>query len=283
MGIREEFVEVPGGRLWSATLGRGVPMMLCHGGPGAYDYLQPVAELVEDLAEVHRFDQRGGGRSRAGGPWTVAAMLSDMEVLRRFWRHERWLVGGHSWGAHLALFYALAYPDRVLGLVFLNGTGVRWGWGPERRMNRMQRLSHEERAEVQRLDDELIGGDEHAIDRLRELMWLTDFSDRKIAARCARFDRYTIDPAVLGDLEHDWRLALRDVEPRLSELVVPALVLHGEADPIGQSGPREFARLLPRGRFALLRGGHIPWLEDPRETSAHLRSFIEHLGPSDVP
>ncbi len=80
---REEFVELEGGQLWTTTSGRGVPMILCHGEPGGHDYLAPVAEMVEDLAEVHRFDQRGGGCSLAAGPWTVAALLSDMEVLRQ--------------------------------------------------------------------------------------------------------------------------------------------------------------------------------------------------------
>lgn len=74
-------------------------------------------------------DQRGGGRSLAGGPWTVAALVSDMELLRRHWGYQRWLVAGHSWGAHLALFYALAHPERTRTLVLLNSTGVEVGLG----------------------------------------------------------------------------------------------------------------------------------------------------------
>ena len=97
-----------------------MPLLLCHGGPGGYDYLEPVAALVDDLAEVHRFDQRGGGRSTPGGPWTVAALVDDMETLRRRFGHERWIVGGHSWGAHLALFYALAHPETAPFLFLFN-------------------------------------------------------------------------------------------------------------------------------------------------------------------
>ena len=36
---------------------------LVHGGPGLSNNLAPVAEMVEDLARVHLYDQRGGGRS----------------------------------------------------------------------------------------------------------------------------------------------------------------------------------------------------------------------------
>jgi pimeloyl-ACP methyl ester carboxylesterase len=36
--------------------------------------------------------------------------VADLEVLREALGHATWWVGGHSWGAELALRYALAYP-----------------------------------------------------------------------------------------------------------------------------------------------------------------------------
>jgi proline iminopeptidase len=33
---------------------------------------------------------------------------------------------GHSWGAQLALRYALDHPARVSGLVYLSGVGLGW-------------------------------------------------------------------------------------------------------------------------------------------------------------
>jgi proline iminopeptidase len=276
---QHEWVNVRGGRLYTTSSGRGVPVVVCHGGPGSYDYLGAVAELLDGVAEVHRFDQRGGGRSQAGGPWELAALVGDMEVLRRHWRHERWVVAGHSWGAHLALFYALAHPGRTLGVVFLNGTGVRWGWGSERRANRMPRLTPRERAEVERLERELAAGaDEPARSRLRDLLWLTDFADRRNAMRSPRFADYPTDASVVSALERDWQRALDGIDEKLSALTVPALVLHGEADPIGERGPRELARLLPQGRFVLLGGvGHVPWLEQADGLRHHLREFVAEL------
>ncbi len=264
-----------GGGLWTVSSGRGVPLVLCHGGPGSYDYLGPVAELVDDVSEVHRFDQRGGGRSTAVGPWGLRALIEDSEALRRHWRHERWVVAGHSWGAHLALFYALTHPGRTLGLLLLNGTGVRWGWGSERRANRMPRLTAAERAEVERLEAELASGAEKpALGRLRKLWWLTDFADRSNAARSPQFADYPTDSRVVAALERDWQQALDGIDRKLAEFVPPALVLHGDADPIGEDGPREVARLLPQGRFVSLRGvGHVPWLEDHDELRHHLRTF----------
>lgn len=262
--------------LWTASSGAGPPLVLCHGGPGGYDYLEPVANLVDDLVTVHRFDQRGGGRSTKERPWTIAALVSDMETLRSRFGHERWLVGGHSWGAHLALFYALAHPERVRGLILMNGTGVRWGWGVQRRANRLPRLTAAERAEVERLERD---GSQQARERLRDVMWLTDFADRKNALRSPRLADYPVDPAVVAALELDWKRALDGIDLRLPDLHVPALVLHGAADPIGEEGPRELARLLPDARFVLLPGvGHVPWLERPATVRHQLRGFLSSLG-----
>jgi proline iminopeptidase len=254
-----------------------VPLVLCHGGPGSYDYLGPVAELLHDVAEVRRFDQRGGGRSTASAPWTLAALVADMEALRHHWRHERWVVAGHSWGAHLALFYALTYPRRTLGLALLNTTGVRWGWGPGRRANRMPRLTSSERAEVERLEAELAAtGNESARSRLRDLLWLADFANRRNAERWPRFTDYPTDPMVVADLERDWQRALDGIDEKLRKLDLPALVLHGRADPIGERGPRELANLLAQGRFVLLdRVGHVPWLEESTQLREHLRTFVK--------
>ena len=98
-----ERVAVPGADLWTVTSGSGLPLVLAHGVPGMWDYMGPVAEMVEDLVTVHRYDQRGSGRSVAHPLSHLADFITDLEALREHWRHERWVVAGHSWGAQLAL------------------------------------------------------------------------------------------------------------------------------------------------------------------------------------
>jgi pimeloyl-ACP methyl ester carboxylesterase len=143
----------------------------------------------------------------------------------------------------------------------------------------MPRLTPRERAEVERLERELAAGaDEPARSRLRDLLWLTDFADRRNAMRSPRFADYPTDANVVSALERDWQRALDGIDEKLSALTVPALVLHGEADPIGERGPRELARLLPQGRFVLLGGvGHVPWLEQADGLRHHLREFVAEL------
>ena len=61
-----------GCRLWTAETGHGTPLIMCHGGPGLWDYLAPLAALLDDTFTVVRFDQRGCGRSTGhDGPFTI--------------------------------------------------------------------------------------------------------------------------------------------------------------------------------------------------------------------
>lgn len=102
----------------------GVPVVVCHGGPGAASAPSMRRYFHPDRWRVILFDQRGAGRSRATDRLhnnTPAHLVADMECLRRHLNVEAWLLWGGSWGATLALLYAEAHPDRSLGLV-LRGT-----------------------------------------------------------------------------------------------------------------------------------------------------------------
>jgi proline iminopeptidase len=88
--VRTQFVPVGAATLWRQTSGQGRPLVLCHGGPGMSDNLEPLAQMVEDLMTVHRFDQRAGGRSTGVGEGqTVADAVADLEALRAHWGHRR--------------------------------------------------------------------------------------------------------------------------------------------------------------------------------------------------
>ncbi|MBX7198694.1 MAG: alpha/beta hydrolase [Rhodospirillaceae bacterium] len=121
----EDFVRLPdGATLWIYTEGHGPPLVLLNGGPGLADYLQPVSTLLADACTVHRYEPRACGRSSPAGPHTLAQAIADLESLRRHWGHERWIVTGHSWGADLALAYALHHPGATRAVIGLAGGRV---------------------------------------------------------------------------------------------------------------------------------------------------------------
>lgn len=99
---------------------RGRPALFLHGGPGAGAGAVHRRFFDPDFWRVVIFDQRGAGRSRPLGGLehnSTADLVADIETLRRHLGIERWLLFGGSWGSTLALAYAQAHPDRVIGCV----------------------------------------------------------------------------------------------------------------------------------------------------------------------
>jgi len=99
---------------------QGVPLVFLHGGPGGGSL--PHHRRFYDPAfwRVVLYDQRGAGRSTPVAEIvdnTTPHLIADLERLRVHLGIERWVLFGGSWGSTLALAYAQAHPDRVLGLV----------------------------------------------------------------------------------------------------------------------------------------------------------------------
>jgi proline iminopeptidase len=98
----------------------GVPLVFLHGGPGGG--CLPHHRRFYDPAffRIVLYDQRGCGASTPTACLvdnTTSHLVADLERLRESLGIERWAVFGGSWGSTLALAYAQAHPDRVLGLV----------------------------------------------------------------------------------------------------------------------------------------------------------------------
>ena len=98
----------------------GVPLVFLHGGPGGG--CLPHHRRYYDPAfwNIVLYDQRGAGRSTPIASLTdntTQHLVADLERLREKLKIDRWLLFGGSWGSTLALAYAQAHPDHVLGLV----------------------------------------------------------------------------------------------------------------------------------------------------------------------
>jgi proline iminopeptidase len=98
----------------------GVPVVFLHGGPGAS--CEPVHRRYFDPEQyrIILFDQRGSGKSRPHASLednTTPRLIEDLEKIREHLKVDKWVVFGGSWGSTLALAYAEAHAERVLGLV----------------------------------------------------------------------------------------------------------------------------------------------------------------------
>ena len=237
MHVTERLIAVGVAELWVAEQGAGTPMVLCNGGFGCCDYLGPVAAMADDLARMVRWEPRGCGRSSPGGPYDLGTMLTDLEALRVAFGHERWVVGGHSAGADLALAYALSHPDRTLALVYLSGTGVQ--------DDRQWHAAYEE-------------------GKVRRGERLPEFA-------------YPYNPEVNRVGNASWREFIKrpTLLRRIAELGVPSLAVHGGEDIRPDWPVRQLAHLLPDARFELI-GGAEHHMERTRPDGLRrlLRAFL---------
>ncbi|MDP9011427.1 MAG: alpha/beta fold hydrolase, partial [Pseudomonadota bacterium] len=124
--VRDGFIAGAGARIYYKTLGRGIPLLLLHGGPGAdhSDFL-PALQPLAERCQLVLIDERGSGRSERladSGGYTLDNMVKDIEKVRKHFRFPRLVVLGHSFGGILAQAYAVRHPQRISGLV-LAGTG----------------------------------------------------------------------------------------------------------------------------------------------------------------
>ncbi|MEY2396240.1 MAG: hypothetical protein QOF94_2585 [Acidobacteriaceae bacterium] len=116
------FVTVERLRVHYIESGTGRTVVMIHGNAGAVeDFEFGVVELLSREYRVVAIDRPGHGKSDrpAGKAETVEYQA---ELLHRTLSHlgiTQPVLVGHSWGAALALAYALKYPDEVSGMVLL--------------------------------------------------------------------------------------------------------------------------------------------------------------------
>lgn len=126
------FVTVRGRRVHYLTQGRGPDVILVHGASG--NLRDFTFDLVGRLAPSYRvtaFDRPGLGYSetlRSGGesPVDQAAQLDAAAAQLGI---RRAVVLGHSYGASVAMAWALNHPARVAGVVTLAGVTMPWPEG----------------------------------------------------------------------------------------------------------------------------------------------------------
>lgn len=279
-----EYVEVPNATLWTIHQGHGSALVLCHGGPGLWDYLAPVAMMVDDLVTAYRYDQRACGRSSGEPPHDVATAIADLEALRSHWGIADWIVAGHSWGASLALLYCLAHPTRARALIYVSGTGIDPAWHAEEKANQAARLGaqgQERLVELREQQARAAGAEYAALEQeICTLVWATDFGDWRDAHERARqlfvadlLPNYEVNRQLGADarrwIEHDAMAA------HLASMNTPTLIVHGEADPRPVWAARHLAARIPHAQLRTLPAvGHLPWLEQPNEFGAILREFV---------
>jgi proline iminopeptidase len=260
---QEGFVDANGVMIYYKILGRGEPLLIVHGGPGAsHDYFLP---YLLPLARHHKLifiDERGSGRSQKledPSGYTVENMVEDAEAVRSALNLGQVTMLGHSYGGALAQAYALKYQKNLSHLI-LGST-----WSSTKALNEIfvrmkQNMSPELRERINNLESAGLYGHGKDYEKNR---YTTDYM---VAAWGEGYFPYlyqnrpdpNYDPIDNGKMswdlyremwgEHgefvvDGNLKSVEYTDRLSTIKVPTLILVGDHDLIPLS-PRPCIREL---------------------------------------
>jgi proline iminopeptidase len=271
-----------GAELWTAVSGTGPPVVCLHGGPGTWDYLAPLAGLLDDTFTVIRFDQRGCGRSTGDGPFTIVQAVEDLDQVRAALGFGQWAVAGHSWGAELAIRYAARHQNRSTAVAYIAGVGAGNGFREAYAAELDRRLGPER----QRLTElSAIPADDVTPELEREmclLQWRADSSPGSAAAERARAQWDSRPPGAAINRAANRGLwndrATEDLHLAAARVTCPVTMLFGADDPRPWTASDSLLAALPdASRIVLDRAGHAPWAERPEDTR---RVLIGALRPA---
>jgi pimeloyl-ACP methyl ester carboxylesterase len=267
---------VAGGALGGWVTGRGDPVLVLHGGPGLSDYTDALADELNTMFTVYRYQQRGLPPSALEGPFHIARHVDDaLAVLNANGLDKAWLVG-HSWGGHLALFFASQHPDRCRGVLCLDPLGaVGDGGEGDLEANLGARLTTEAQERAEDLDRRAMAGEgtkEDAVEGLR-LVWPGYFADPASAPPMPDLDLSIECYSQTFDSIHQ-HLDEQTLAQALPLVTVPVAFVLGAQSPIPPIHGYRTANLIP-GAFVheVDACGHMVWLERPGVTLQALRQL----------
>jgi pimeloyl-ACP methyl ester carboxylesterase len=245
----------PGGDISYQVTGTGPLLLLSHGYGATSAMFAPNLAAASSRHQVLTWDLRGHGASQSPADpacYGAAEAVADMAALLDEAGAARAVLGGHSLGGYLSLNFALAFPERVAGLVLIDtGPGYR---NDEARSawNRRANATADRLAErgIAALGDsaELHAGGH------------TDVAGLILAARgtLTQQDAHVIDG--------------------LASITPPALVIVGADDQHFLGAADYMAARLPAARKVVIAGaGHAPNIDQPDQFNAELAAFLAEL------
>jgi pimeloyl-ACP methyl ester carboxylesterase len=224
--------EVNGISLYYATIGRGPPVVLLHGGLANSDYWGNQVRVLLPRHTVILMDSRGHGRStRDSRPYGYDLMADDVAGLLDTLHIRRADVVGWSDGAILGLDLAIRHPDRV-GKIFAFAANTVTSGVQEGVEKNPTFARYIERA-----------GHEYA----------------RLSATPTQYDEFVAQISKMWNTEPNW------TDAQLQSIKTPVLVVDGDHDEAIKRAHTEYiAATIPgAGLLILPNVSHFAFLQDP--------------------
>ncbi|WP_440769079.1 alpha/beta fold hydrolase [Natronorubrum sp. DTA28] len=246
--------------------GDGRPVVFAHGTLMDRTMFRPQLEALAPDYRAIAYDLRARTDRYAPG-YDLGDLVEDCDALLDGIGEESAVIGGMSMGGFMALRFALAYPERVDGLILIDSMAA-----PH---------EAEEQQTYGQLVDPLEGSTDSTPRSLAEGVTGYLFGETTRGENPALVDEWvdrwaTYPGAAVYNELHSW-LERPDVTDRLSAIDVPVLIVHGEEDPsIDPSRAEPMLEELPDASMERIPdAGHTSNLERPEPVNEAIRSFLE--------
>lgn len=239
------------------SFGNGQQTIVAQGGwVGSGELWLPVFEKLSKSWRTVTYDHRGTGATISREPRiTFDLLVSDLFFVLDRLEVKRCVLAGESAGAAVVLEAALQQPDRFSGLILVDGryTGER----TPQRERLIQGCRHDFASTMSAFVDACVPEEDCEAER----EW-----GKKIVMRSSADAAIALLECMEGI----------DIESRLEQLSMPALVIHGSRDAITPlASSQKLAASLPRSTLALIEGaGHVPTVTRPDQLVAKIEEFF---------
>ncbi|MBI3669370.1 MAG: proline iminopeptidase-family hydrolase [Acidobacteria bacterium] len=298
--IQEGFVDAHGVLIYYKTVGRGAPLVIVHGGPGAsHDYFLPYLLPLARHNRLIFIDERGSGRSqKLENPtgYTVENMVEDVEAVRHALQLGKIALLGHSYGGVLAQAYAFKYQRNLTHLILCSTFHstremnqvlgrIKEKMAPElrERINRMEKeglFSHGKDYEKKRYtaDYMIAAWGEGYFPYLYQNRPDPNFDP--LAQGVMAWDLYREMWGSHGEYVIDGNLAAVEYGDQLSAIRVPTLISVGDHDESDPSLSREMHEKIAGSQLVIFpRSGHMTFVDQPALFLDAVEKFLHPAKP----
>lgn len=247
---------------------RSPHMLMIHGFLSSRSQWRINLPALTQVSHPVLLELLGHGRSPApehAEPYRVAAYIAAFEAIRTGLGAERWVVCGQSFGAGLAIQYAIEHPERVMGIVFTNSiSALSPKDDPERAAAQAERARTIEE------------GGREALEALRiHPRHAKRFPEAIKAEMVADAERIAPEAILRSISLTSPDLSIAD---RLNEVRVPSLLVNGTWEKRFQPMRQKVAAEMPNVRIVDLEGGHSINIEAAEGFDQAVTTFVAGLG-----
>ena len=296
--IQDGFVDSHGALIYYQSVGRGAPLMIVHGGPGAsHDYFLPYLLPLMRTSRLVFIDERGSGKSsKLEDPrqYTIANMVEDIEAVRQALDLGKISLLGHSVGGVLVQAYAFKYQKNLSHLI-LGST-----YASTKELNQVlarmkAEMNPKERDRVNALEAAGLFGKgeiwEHGRypEEYARLAWGKGYFPYLYQNRPdpnydplnqntgTAWDVYREMWGSNGEFVLDGNLKEVEYVGQLSQIKVPTLIIVGDHDECDPKMSQEMHEKSAGSQLVILpSSGHMTFVDQPEQFLKAVRDFVVH-------